>query len=216
MSLALFDLDETLISGDCASLWGQYMLRLGWAQHDGFVQREQALMLQYRQGTLSMEEYMSFTLEPLIGRSPDDVAQYVEAFIDEVIVPAMRGSAIDRIDEHRQRGDRNIIISASGEHLVAPIARRFGVDETLSIQLEVCDDSYTGGTRGVLTYREGKVSRLLGLIEGNESMLAQASFYSDSCNDLPLLQQVGHPYTVNPDGILLRHAQLAGWPVLEW
>ncbi|NDL65184.1 HAD family hydrolase [Acerihabitans arboris] len=216
MSLALFDLDETLINGDCASLWGRYMIKLGWAQNDGFAQREQALMLQYQQGTLSMEEYMSFTLQPLAGRSPRDVAQCVEAFIDEAIVPAMRQSAIGCIAEHRQRGDRNIIISASGEHLVTPIARRFGVDETLSIQLEVCDDSYTGNTRGILTYREGKVSRLLGLIEGRESMLAQASFYSDSCNDLPLLQQVGYPYAVNPDSILLRHAQLAGWPVLSW
>lgn len=216
MSLALFDLDETLINGDCASMWSEYMLRLGWAQRDGFVQREQALMLQYRQGTLSMEEYMSFTLEPLIGRSPYDVAQCVEAFIDEAIVPAIRQSALRCIAEHRRLGDRNIIISASGEHLVSPIARRFGVDETLSIQLEVYDDSYTGKTRGVLTYREGKVSRLLDLIEGQAWMLAQASFYSDSGNDLPLLKQVGHPYAVNPDGILLGQAQLAGWPVLDW
>ncbi|WP_410012635.1 HAD family hydrolase [Sodalis sp. C49] len=216
MSLALFDLDDTLIDGDCASLWSQYMLTLGWAQRDGFVQREQALMLQYRQGTLSMEEYMSFTLEPLIGRSTDEVAQCVEAFIDEAIVPCIREPARRCIAEHQRRGDRNVIISASGEHLVTPIARRFGVAETLSIQLEVYDDSYTGKTCGVLTYREGKVSRLLDLIEGKESMLAQASFYSDSCNDLPLLSQVGYPYAVNPDGILLRHAQQAGWPVLQW
>lgn len=216
MSLALFDLDDTLINGDCASLWGQYMITLGWVRQKGFAEREQALMRQYQQGTLMMEEYMSFTLQPLAGRRPDEVEHHVNAFIDDIIAPAMREPASRRIESHLRRGDRNIVISASGEHLVAPIARRFGITETLSIQLEICDDSYTGKTRGILTYREGKVARLLELLNGDASSLAQASFYSDSCNDLPLLQQVGRPYAVNPDDTLFRHAQLAGWPVLKW
>ncbi|WP_413736156.1 HAD family hydrolase [Sodalis sp. RH21] len=216
MSLALFDLDDTLINGDCASLWGRYMVQRGWVRSDRFIQREQALMVEYQQGTLSMEEYMSFTLQPLIGRSIGEVAQGVEDFIDKAIVPVMRESARRCIAAHRQKGDRAIVVSASGEHLVAPIARRFGIEETLSIQLEVCDDSYTGNTRGILTYREGKVTRLLSLLENEPGALAGAAFYSDSSNDLPLLQQVGHPYAVNPDDVLLGHAQLAGWPVLSW
>ncbi len=216
MSLALFDLDDTLINGDSASLWGRYMLELGWVDGDEFVPRERALMVQYQLGTLSMEEYMSFTLQPLIGRSTGEVARQVEAFIDRIIVPAMRDAACRQIEAHRQKGDRLIVISATGEHLVAPIARRFGIDETLSIQLDVCADAYTGDTRGILTYREGKVTRLLSLLETEVSILDEAAFYSDSINDLPLLRLVGYPQVVNPDDALLGQAQLAGWPVLRW
>ncbi len=216
MRLALFDLDETLINGDCASLWSRYMLELGWTEGQIFVQREQALMRQYAQGILSMDEYMSFTLQPLIGRSTGEVRRHVDRFIEAVIAPAIREEASRCIDGHRRRGDRVIIISASGEHLVTPIAHRFGVSETLSIKLEVLDDSYTGKTRGILTYREGKVARLSALLGGELSALAGASFYSDSGNDLPLLIQVGHPHAVNPDGVLLQHAQGAGWPIHHW
>lgn len=216
MSLALFDLDDTLINGDCASLWSRYMLALGWVADDGFVPREQAMMVEYQLGTLSMEEYMAVTLQPLTGRSTAEVGQAVETFIDRVIRPAMRESACRCIEAHRRQGDRLLVISASGEHLVAPIARRFGIDETLSIQLAVQGDVYTGHTEGILTYREGKVTRLLNLLAPGSTALADAAFYTDSINDLPLLLQVGYPYVVNPDGALLAHAQAVGWPVLHW
>ncbi|WP_213993767.1 HAD family hydrolase [Sodalis sp. dw_96] len=216
MRLALFDLDETLINGDCASLWSRYMFELGWTEGSAFVQREQTLMRQYAQGTLSMDEYMAFTLQPLIGRSTGEVKHHVDRFIETVIVPAMREEAGRCVDAHRARGDRVIVISASGEHLVSPIAQRFGVGETLSITPEVLDDSYTGKTTGILTYREGKVARLSALLGGDLSVLTEASFYSDSSNDLPLLIQVGNPHAVNPDGVLLRHAQGAGWPIHHW
>lgn len=216
MRLALFDLDETLINGDCASLWSRYMCELGWTEGSAFVRREQTLMRQYSQGTLSMDEYMSFTLQPLIGRSTGEVRHHVNRFIESVIVPAIREEASRCVDAHRARGDRVIVISASGEHLVAPIAQHFGISETLSIKLEVLDDSYTGETTGILTYREGKVARLSSLLGGDLSVLAEASFYSDSSNDLPLLIQVGYPHAVNPDSVLLRHAQGAGWPIHRW
>lgn len=216
MSLALFDLDETMINGDCASLWSRYMLALGWAEKTAFVRKEQAMMRQYAQGTLAMDDYMAFTLQPLIGRTTGEVAYQVGHFIDEVIAPAIREDARRCIDAHRQQGDRVIVISASGEHLVAPIAQRFGVSETLSIELAVRDDRYTGETRGILSYREGKVARLSQLLGGELSALAEASFYSDSSNDLPLLIQVGYPHVVNPDGALLHQAHQKGWPVHRW
>lgn len=216
MRLALFDLDETMINGDCASLWSRYMLALGWAEKTAFMQREQAMMRQYAQGTLAMGDYMAFTLQPLIGRTTGEVDQQVGRFIDEVIAPVMREQARRCIDAHRAQGDRVIVISASGEHLVAPIARRFGVNETLSIELAVRDDRYTGETRGILSYREGKVARLADLLGGELSALSEASFYSDSSNDLPLLIQVGYPHVVNPDGALLQYAQQMGWPVHQW
>ncbi|WP_409309662.1 HAD family hydrolase [Pectobacterium sp. B1J-3] len=217
MKLALFDLDDTLIEGDCASLWGQYMQRLGWVTDPQFLLTEQTLMQQYAEGVLLMDDYMRFTLVPLIGRKPEDVAESVAHFIDDMIRPAIRPAAEQRVREHRERGDRLIVVSASGRHLVEPISRCFGIEETLSIDLAVKEGRYTGLTQGTMTFREGKVTRL-GQLLGDEKdrLLDSASFYSDSANDLPLLQRVGFPYVVNPDPVLLQHAQRAGWPVLNW
>ena len=108
------------------------------------------------------------------------------------------------------------MISASGTHLVAPIAARLGIDEFLAIDLEVVNGVYTGKTRGVLTYREGKITRLLEWLDQEEENLEGASFYSDSRNDLPLLLKVDHPVVVNPDPVLRGHAEQHGWPILSW
>ncbi|PWC22463.1 HAD-IB family hydrolase [Brenneria roseae subsp. roseae] len=216
MSLALFDLDETLIDGDCASLWSQYMFELGWVSDPAFIHTEQAMMQQYAVGALSMDDYMRFTLAPLAGRTVEEVANSVARFIEEVIRPTLRPAAFRCVQAHRERGDRLVIISASGAHLVEPIARCVDIRETLSIDLEVRDGRYTGRTQGILTFGEGKVTRLYHLLGGDAQALTDASFYSDSINDLPLLQQVGVPYVVNPDDALRQQAQQAGWTILHW
>lgn len=217
MKLALFDLDETLISGDCSSLWSAYMVAQGWvADKEAFLQQDAALMQQYAVGQMDMREYMRCTLAPLTGRSERDVAAMVAHYIDDIIAPRIYAQARECLATHRAQGDRTVIISASGEHLVQPIARFLGVEETLAIGVEIQNGRFTGATQGTMTYREGKVSRLLDLINQDESLLQQASFYSDSHNDLPLLTQVGQPYAVNPDAILLQHARQAGWPVYAW
>lgn len=217
MKLALFDLDETLISGDCSSLWSAYMVAKGWvADEQAFLQQDAALMQQYAIGKMDMQEYMRCTLVPLIDRRESDVAAMVENYIQDVIAPRIYTQARECLDAHRAQGDRTVIISASGEHLVRPIARFLGVDETLAIGVEIQDGRFTGATQGTMTYREGKVSRLLDLINQNEALLQEARFYSDSHNDLPLLTRVGQPVAVNPDTVLLRHAQQEGWPVYAW
>ncbi|MCV9877468.1 HAD family hydrolase [Brenneria izbisi] len=216
MSLALFDLDETLIDGDCASLWSQYMCEQGWVNDPAFLRTEQAMMRQYAVGALSMDDYMRFTLTPLAGRPAADVADSVTQFIATMIRPILRPAALRCVQGHRERGDRLIIISASGAHLVEPIARCFGIHETLCIDLEVRDGCYTGQTQGILTFGAGKVARLHQLLGEETHALDRASFYSDSINDLPLLQQVGLPHVVNPDDRLLQQAQQAGWPILHW
>jgi len=213
MALAIFDLDETLIHGDCASLWTQEMVKIGWADGDSFIAHEQELMRQYAAGTLAMEDYMAFTLSPLVGRTPEEVAHVVEPFVEDVIEPIFYSGTLAA---HRAAGDRLLVISASAHFLVSAIAERFGIDEVLAIDLEQQHGFYSGRTQGVLTYREGKVTRLHAwLAEQNESLLG-ASFYSDSRNDLPLLQVVEKPFTVNPDPTLRAHAEQAGWPILEW
>lgn len=217
MSLALFDLDETLINGDCSSLWSAFMVKQGWvADEQAFLQRDAQLMQQYAVGQMDMQEYMTCTLAPLKGRSEVDVAAMVGRYIQEVIAPRVYADARECLELHRARADRTVVISASGVHLVAPIARYLGVNETLAIGVGIEKGIFTGTTQGVMTYREGKVTRLMELIKQDSSQLQQASFYSDSHNDLPLLTKVGQPHAVNPDGILLGHAQQAGWPIYTW
>jgi HAD superfamily hydrolase (TIGR01490 family) len=215
MTLAIFDLDETLIDGDCSSLWCQRMAQLGWVD-ESFVQRDADLMQAYAEGSLAMEDYMAFILEPLIGRSPEELGAEIDAYVEDVIEPLIFSDACRCIAQHRANGDRIILISASAAYLVEPIATRLGIHETLAIDLETAHGVYTGKTQGVLTFREGKLTRLLELLGGNEQALEQASFYSDSRNDLPLLKRVGNPKAVNPDTYLREYASQHNWPILEW
>ncbi|MVW75532.1 HAD family hydrolase [Pseudomonas xionganensis] len=216
MALAIFDLDETLIHGDCASLWTQEMVKIGWADGDSFIAHEQELMRQYAAGTLAMEDYMSFTLSPLVGRTPEEVAFVVEPFVEDVIEPIFYSDASRALANHRSAGDRLLVISASAHFLVSAIAQRFGIEDVLAIDLEQQHGFYSGRTQGVLTYREGKVSRLQDWLQAQGENLTGAYFYSDSRNDLPLLQVVDYPHVVNPDPTLRQHAEQAGWPILHW
>ena len=216
MALAIFDLDETLIHGDCASLWAVEMTKLGWADGEAFIAREQQLMCLYSTGELAMEDYMAFTLTPLVGRTPEEVAHVVEPFVEDVIEPIFYSDASRALAAHRAAGDRLLVISASAHFLVSAIAERFGIDEVLAIDLQLQHGFYSGCTEGVLTYREGKVTRLHAWLTEQNETLAGASFYSDSRNDLPLLQLVDRPFTVNPDPTLRAHAEQAGWPILSW
>lgn len=216
MALAIFDLDETLIGGDCASLWAREMVKLGWADGDSFIAREQELMRQSSAGELAMEDYMAFTLSPLVGRTAEEVAHVVEPFVEDVIEPIFFSDATRCLARHRAAGDRILVISASAHFLVSAIAARLKIDDVLAIDLEEQHGHYSGRTRGVLTYREGKVSRLQDWLEQHDESLDGAYFYSDSRNDLPLLQVVARPHVINPDPSLRQHAEQVGWPILDW
>ena len=215
MALAIFDLDETLIDGDCASLWAQHMVDLQWVDGDSFLAREQELMRLYGRGELAMEDYMAFTLSPLVGRTPEEVTYVVEPFVEDVIEPLIFSDAMRCIAEHRAAGDRILVISASAVFLVEAIAERLGIGEVLAIDLEQQHGCYSGRTCGVLTYREGKVTRLTRWTEENGYTLEDSYFYSDSMNDLPLLERVTHPVAVDPDPNLLAEAKKRGWKVMS-
>lgn len=216
MALVIFDLDDTLIHGDCATLWSEQMGRLGWVDPDSFMRKNNELMAAYSRGELAMEEFMDFSLEPMIGRTPEEVAHLVEPWVEDIIEPLTYSDATKTIARHRQNGDRILVISASGTHLVTPIAARIGIDEVLGIELDVAHGVYSGKTVGVLTYREGKVARLTQWLEQEGESLEGAYFYSDSRNDLPLLSKVDFPQVVNPDPVLQAHAEQAGWPIHQW
>ncbi|YCH20278.1 HAD-IB family hydrolase [Pseudomonas sp. D1-3] len=216
MALAIFDLDETLINGDCASLWSEHMATLGWVDGESFIAKDHQLMALYAEGKLAMEDYMTFSLSPLVGRTPEEVAFVVEPFVEDVIEPIFFSDATRCLANHREAGDRILIISASAHFLVSAIAERLKVNEVLAIDLHEEYGHYSGKTRGVLTYREGKVTRLHAWLEENGESLDGAHFYSDSRNDLPLLQRVDNPHAVNPDPVLREHAEREGWPILSW
>ncbi|WP_122424154.1 HAD family hydrolase [Pseudomonas viridiflava] len=216
MALAIFDLDDTLIHGDSASLWSREMMRLGWVEDEDFLSLDQELMNAYSQGKLAMEDYMAFSLTPMVGRTVENVAEAVAHLIKAVIDPLVYREARQTIARHKAAGDRLLVISATGVHIVSPVAAHLGIDEVLAIDLEVQDGQFTGLTEGILTYREGKVLRLSEWLRVQDEMLEGAFFYSDSRNDLPLLKLVDNPITVNPDPTLRAYAQEHGWPVLDW
>lgn len=216
MALAIFDLDDTLIDGDCASLWSAHMADLGWVDRDSFLARDHELMTLYAEGKLAMEDYMAFSLSPLVGRTAEEVASVVEPFVEDVIEPIIHSDAMRCLAGHRQAGDRLLIISASAHFLVSTIGERLGVEEVLAIDLAEEHGHYSGKTRGVLTYRDGKVTRLNAWLAEHGERLDGAYFYSDSRNDLPLLGMVDNPRVVNPDPVLRAHAEQAGWPILAW
>lgn len=215
MALAIFDMDDTLVDGDSSNLWLRYQVANGLAPAD-MLPHEAMLLRAYYTGELAMEDYMDYTLAPLRGLAPAMVKHWVDRFIEEVIVPRIFPQAWFQLDLHRRRCDRLLVISATGEHLVRPIAQRLGVNDAIGIQLEQVDGAYTGCTHGVLSYREGKVSRLHAWLEQHGETLHGSYGYSDSLNDIPLLLTVENPHVVNPDHTLRQEAILRRWTELTW
>ncbi|MDH2924738.1 HAD superfamily hydrolase (TIGR01490 family) [Nicoletella semolina] len=216
MSIVLFDLDETLINGDSASLWSAFMLEVGLVDN-AFLSQERAIMQKYSSGKMSMSEYMAFTLTPLRALSQQKLADYVAHFVDKYISSRFYPQALEKINDYKQANRRLIIISATADFIVTAIAKKLVIQEVIAVQTEVVDGCYTGKTIGVLSYQQGKVERLKDYL-GNEyeGLIRTATFYSDSCNDLPLLNEVAYPKVVNPDEMLRTVAEHSGWPILYW
>ncbi|MGY4108038.1 HAD family hydrolase [Aeromonas encheleia] len=215
MALALFDLDETLIAGDSASLWLEHMVVQELAPA-AMVAEEQAMMSLYHQGKMDMHQYMAFTLQPLVGKSRHWLDQQCQHFAERVLRERIYQEGLARIEWHRKRGDELVLISASGEHLVAPMARMLGMDHCVAILLEEQQGMLTGQTRGTLSFREGKVARIEQLFAGQAGLWQESHGYSDSHNDLPLLRAVAHPHAVNPAPSLRQVAEALSWPTLSW
>ncbi len=213
--LAIFDLDETLIAADSARLWNHFLVEKGLAP-SSLLTHEHAMMAAYTKGSLDMDHYMKTTLEPLKGKTPHTIKQLVDEFIHVVITPAIYPQALDRIEWHRKRGDHILIISATGEHLVKPIATALGIDNVIAIEIEQNQGVYTGKTTGILSFKEGKVERLKLWLQQQKHSYKGSYGYSDSINDLPLLSLVNKPFAVNPDPTLAMHAQMQEWTIMDW
>ena len=215
MALALFDLDDTLLDGDSASIWFDYLIANGIAPASMQEEERQMIQLYYR-GELAMEEYMAFTLQPLIGRSVSEVGEWMQAVLQRDIVPRLFPQGQARLDWHRERGDRIVLISASAENIVRPIAEHMGIADVIAINLEQENGYYTGQTQGVLSYQAGKVIRLHEWLRHNPNSLEDSYGYSDSINDVPLLETVTNPWTINPAEKLSAVAMQMGWTIAKW
>ena len=213
--LAIFDLDETLIAADSASLWSVFIVEKGLAS-DSLLAEEQELMKAYAKGTLDMHDYMKATLKPIAGMDSSILAELVGEFIEQKIKPALYPDAVTRIEWHKKRGDKILIISATGEHLVKPIADMLGADDAIAINLEQINGIITGNTIGTLSYQQGKVVRMKAWLAEQDTQFRGSYGYSDSINDLPLLDTVDHPFAVNPDPALALHAQMQEWTIMDW
>jgi HAD superfamily hydrolase (TIGR01490 family) len=217
--LALFDLDGTLIPGDSDHAFGQHMVKRGWAQADTFARANDEFFAHYNQGTLDMAAYVRFATSPWRDKPAAELQAAVQAFVTDYARPALRPEALALVDSHRQRGDLLALVTATNEVVTAPLAELFGIPHLLATRLARASDGRpTGEIAGVPCFREGKVKRVHDWLSGLGLRLdsfERVHFYSDSLNDLPLLEAVSHPVATNPSLRLEQWAQARGWPVLR-
>ncbi|MBX3591358.1 MAG: HAD family hydrolase [Burkholderiaceae bacterium] len=217
-TLALFDLDYTLLPIDSDYEWARFLIRLGVVDGAEYERRNDLFFEQYHAGTLDIHEFLAFQLAPLAAHPRSQLDAWHRQFMDEVIAPAIRPSARALVDRHRIRGDLCAIVTATNEFVTAPIARAFGVEHLIATGIELLDDRYTGRPRGTPSFREGKVRRTdewLASLGRDWAGFARSFFYSDSVNDMPLLERVTDPVATNPDPRLTALAGERGWPVIR-
>jgi HAD superfamily hydrolase (TIGR01490 family) len=218
-NLCLFDLDHTLLPIDSDHAFGDFMVRIGWADGDAFRRGNDQYYAQYLAGRLDLGEYIDFSTAPWRHRHPDEQRAVQQRFLDEVVRPVLHPQALDLVREHQARGDLVAIVTATNEFVTAPIAQAFGVDHLLAVQLERdASGTITGRIHGVPSYREGKVTRVdqwLADLGAGWSQFERTSFYSDSPNNLPLLERASDPVATNPSPALETLARERGWRILK-
>ncbi|WP_374409101.1 HAD family hydrolase [Hydrogenophaga sp.] len=219
MKLALFDLDHTLLPLDSDYSWGQFTVDIGWRDAETHTRANDAFYEQYKAGTLDINAYIRFSVAPLAEHGVERSDAAHRRFMDEVIRPAMRPQALDLVRQHQAAGDQVVIVTATNEFVTRPIAQAFGVSELIAIELERDPQGNpTGGIRGTPSFREGKVVRVEQWLAARGlgwADVTHSSFYSDSLNDLPLLEKVREPVATNPDERLRAIAIDRGWRILN-
>jgi len=214
--LALFDLDNTLLAGDSDHSWGEFLCQRGLVDASEYQARNDAFYADYCAGKLDVVAYQNFS-QAILGRHEmAQLAQWHREFMAEVIEPIILAKGEALLAEHRAAGDKLVIITATNRFVTAPIAERLGVETLIATECGMQDGRYSGQITGTPCYQHGKVLRLQQWLAETGHSLEDSYFYSDSRNDLPLLQQVPHPHAVNPDSTLRAHAEQAGWDILTW
>ncbi|WBY00956.1 HAD-IB family hydrolase [Ramlibacter tataouinensis] len=218
MKVTLFDLDHTLLPIDSDYAWGEFTQTIGWTDPVVFKQRNDAFYEHYKAGTLDVHDYVRFATEAIRLKGREAAERAHARFMQEVIAPAIRPEALQLVRGHQQAGDRVLIVTATNEFVTAPIARALGVDELIAVRLALGGDGWiTGEIDGVPSMRAGKVERVGQWLaeQGLDWRGVETTFYSDSMNDLPLLERCNHPVATNPDAILRDLAVQRGWRILD-
>ena len=215
MALAIFDLDNTLLNGDSDYLWGRFLAEQGRVDGEAYERENRRFYEEYKSGQLDIREFLAFSLRPLSEIPLSELNELHRQFMEQEIRPRITPAARALLDKHRERDDFLLIITATNRFITEPIAEELGVDDLLATDPEQIDGHYTGQVSGIPCFREGKVQRLEQWLKQTGQNLADSWFYSDSHNDLPLLERVPHPVAVDPDETLADHAGARGWPILS-
>lgn len=215
MSLAIFDLDNTLIADDSDYLWGQYLVDLGVVDSDFYACANEKFYQDYKQGTLDINEFLKFSLKPLADNDTQQLYRWRESFIREIIVPLLLKPAQELVNKHRDQGDTLLVITATNRFVTEAIVALYGIENLLASTPEFIDGRFTGGIIGAPCFQEGKVTQLQQWLQKSGGNLRNSWFYSDSHNDIPLLKLVENPVAVDPDQQLQQHAQQLGWPIIS-
>ena len=216
MPLALFDLDNTLLAGDSDYLWGCFLVEKGLVERQLYEQANERFYRDYAAGNLDIHEYLNFALEPLAHNAPALLRSLHDEYMEKYIEPIMTLIGREHIDRHIQQGDHTVIITATNSFVTAPIARAFGVSDLIATEPEVVDGHYTGRVDGVPCFQHGKIERLRAWLDATRMDFDNSWFYSDSHNDLPLLEEVANPVAVDPDDQLRVIATERDWPITSF
>ena len=211
MSLAIFDLDNTLLAGDSDVLWGQYLVEKGIVDKEYYSSENQRFYDEYNNGTLNILEFLAFSLQPLSRHSMSQLNEWHNDFMENKIQEILLPKAFDLIESHRDKGDTLLIITATNRFVTEPIARLLKIPHLLATDPEIIDDNYTGLVAGIPCFQGGKVTRLNAWLKENNEDMKGSCFYSDSHNDLPLLELVDEAIAVDADDILQKVAKENGW-----
>ena len=215
MALAIFDLDNTLINGDSDHRWGEFLCAEGLVDPRSFSQENDRFYQDYQAGKLDIQAYLQFALRPLAGRTVEEVAELQQRFMKDYVEHMLLPAAFSLLDKHREQGDKLVIITASNTVITKPIAKRLGVSTLMGCNVEIKEGKFTGASVGIPSFREGKVARLTEWMSTNNYSLDGAWFYSDSHNDVPLLERVDNPVATDPDPQLAELARQRSWPIIS-
>ncbi|MDX1750255.1 MAG: HAD family hydrolase [Methylophaga sp.] len=215
MALAIFDLDNTLLGGDSDYLWGRYLAENAIVDPQSYHDTNLAFYNDYQSGQLDINAFLQFVFEPLAKNSMQDLLAWRADYLQQKILPIILPKGLDLIEQHRQQGDTLLIITATNSFLTTPIAELLKIDNLIATDPEMLDGRYTGKVFGVPSFQHGKVERLQHWLDEHQQDLAGSYFYSDSHNDLPLLEQVDTPIAVDPDEKLAEVARQRDWKILS-
>ena len=220
--LALFDLDHTLLPCDSDYEWGQFLIHIGVVDQQFYAEQNDRFYQNYKDGNLNIDEFLRFALKPLSEHSRKQLKEWHDAFMKEVITGHLRQEAIDLVKRHQDAGDLCCVVTATNSFVTRPILAHFGIEHLIATEPATTGDdpcaNFTGEVKGRPNFREGKIQGVNDWLRTQNLTLEKLSrsyFYSDSMNDLPLLEKVSNPIATNPDDRLRVEATKRHWPIIE-